>query len=80
MTAKTIGRIALAQEAAAIEAAGGEWKVQHVMAVLDCARSTVYDTPWLRRIAKRVGKRSLRFVPAEVRARGPITPLKRTGS
>ena len=82
MTDKTIDRIALAQQASTIEAAGGDWTIYHVMAILDCARSTVYETPWLRRCAKRVGKRGLRFDPKKVRAGDvkPAYPLRRTGS
>lgn len=66
-----LDRLAILNDAAAIEAAGGEWRVEHVSAVLDCARSTVYNTPWLLRIARRVGKRGLRFRPADVRAGVP---------
>ncbi len=68
----TIDRAALLKEAMELEQGGGEWKFLHVMAVLNCARSTVYDTAWLMAIAKRVGKRGLRWNPAEVRNRGPI--------
>lgn len=60
-------RTRLAAEAAALEAAGADWRIDHVAAVLGCARSTAYDTPWLKRIARKVGKRGVRFIPAEVR-------------
>jgi hypothetical protein len=73
MAEDTIDRVALLKEAAEIEAAGGEWKMRHVAAVVDCARSTVYNTPWLLAIARRVGKRGLRWLPAEVRARKRLT-------
>jgi hypothetical protein len=78
MTERTIDRVELLAEALEIEKAGGQWKVPHVMAVLDCARSTIYNTPWLLRTCKRIGKRGRRWVPADVR-RGP-TVLKQTGS
>jgi len=65
----TAARVSLLNEASAIEAAGGEWRSWHVAAVLDCAKSTIYNTPWLLAIARRVGKRGLRWSPAEVRAR-----------
>lgn len=68
------------REAGQIEADGGRWKIQHVAAVLNCAVSTVYNTPWLLRICKRVGKRGRRWVPAEVRAGQPSTHSNRTGS
>jgi hypothetical protein len=37
----------LLEEAKAIEAAGGDWAVRHVCAVLGCHRATLYRTPWL---------------------------------
>jgi hypothetical protein len=81
---KTIDRIKLIEQATAIEAAGGDWNVRHVMAVLDCARSTVYETPFLVKIRRRVGRRSVRWNPKEVRAYQVIAsgrdPLRATGS
>lgn len=84
MADATIDRAAIAEEAARLEAAGADWKVKHVTAVLGCARSTVYDTPWLMRISRRVGKNGRRWNPKEVRnaqaiASGHVT-LSRTGS
>ena len=83
----TIDRAAVAEEAARLEAAGADWKTQHVMAVLGMARSTVYNTPWLMRISRRVGKRGRRWTPREVRnaqaiASGHVTvgTFKRTGT
>jgi hypothetical protein len=76
-------------EALALEAKGLEWRLWHVAAFLDVARSTVYATPWLMAIAKRAGTRGLRWNPADVRNRGALpvaqksrTPkrLSRTGS
>jgi predicted DNA-binding transcriptional regulator AlpA len=63
----TIDRVAIARDATEIEAAGGEWTVRHVMAILGIARSTVYDTAWLIARARRIGKRGLRWNPADVR-------------
>ncbi len=60
-------RIAIAEEAQRLEAAGADWRAHHVAAVLDCAISTIYVTPWLMRISRRVGKRGRRWTPAEVR-------------
>lgn len=57
----------LAEEATKLEAAGADWRVEHVAAVIGCARSTAYDTPWLMRIARRVGRRGVRWNPKEVR-------------
>lgn len=56
------------REALAIESAGGDWKMKHVQAVLNCARSTVYQTPYLTKLRKRVGKRGVRWTPREVRS------------
>jgi hypothetical protein len=67
-------RMETLREASAIELSGGEWKLRHVVAVLERARSTVYNTPWLLQIAKRVGKRGLRRVPAEVRNHAASAP------
>lgn len=83
--AMSINTDAIRAEARKLERDGGEWKLRHVMAVLGCAKSTVYNTPWLLRIAKPVGKRGLRWDPAEVRNRGPLSTdanraRRRTGS
>lgn len=67
MTKRTIDRIAIAAEATALEAAGADWNAKHLAAVLGCAVSTIYDTPWLRRIKRRTGVRGARWVPREVR-------------
>ncbi len=61
-------RTQLAEEAARLEAAGADWNVKHVAAVLGCSRSTIYDTYWLIKIAHRVGRTQLRWNPRELRA------------
>lgn len=61
-------RTRLAEEAAKLETAGADWSVKHVVAVLGCARSTVYDTYWLMKVSRRVGRGSLRWNPRELRA------------
>lgn len=61
-------RTRLAEEAARLEAAGADWSVKHVAAVLGCARSTIYDTFWLMKISRRVGRTRLRWNPRELRA------------
>jgi hypothetical protein len=60
-------RTSIAEEAKKLEAAGADWHAKHVAAVLGCAVKTVYDTPWLKRVARKVGRRGVRFTPAEVR-------------
>jgi hypothetical protein len=61
-------RLQLLEDAHRREHAGGSWRVQHVMAVLDMSRATVYRTPWLRRIKKRRGARGVSWIPKDVRA------------
>lgn len=81
MTMPSVAQQILAQtldEALALEARGLEWRVWHVAAFLDIGRSTVYQTPWLMAIAKQSGRRGLRWVPAEVRNRGPIAAPRPT--
>lgn len=53
-------RVQLLEEAGALERAGGTWRIRHVMAVLDVARSSVYRSRWLmqRRIKRGQGKRA----------------------
>lgn len=84
MSDDTIDRVALLEGAMAIEAAGGDWTVSELAAVLGCSRRTVYETPWLMRISRRVGKRGRRWNPKEVRTAQAIASgrdvLKRTGS
>ncbi len=80
----TIDRAAIAEDAARLESAGADWEASHVGAVLGMARSTIYNTPWLMRISRRVGKRGRRWNPREVRnaqaiASGHVA-LKRTGT
>lgn len=81
-----IDRATIAAEAARLEAAGADWKIKHVMAVLGVARSTAYDTPWLMRISRRVGKNGRRWTPSEVRtaqllaSSGDQKTFQRTGS
>lgn len=60
-------RLTVLTEATAIERAGGDWEAKHLVAVLGCAERTVYNTPWLRRIRRRIGTRGWRWNPAEVR-------------
>lgn len=45
---RTIERVAVLREATAIEQAGGDWRIRHVCAVLDCHRSSLYRDPWLK--------------------------------
>jgi hypothetical protein len=72
-----VDRSWILDEALALETKGLEWRLWHVAAFLDVARSTVYATPWLMAIAKRAGARGLRWNPAEVRNRGALpTALK----
>lgn len=61
-------RTKLAEEATRLEAVGADWNAQHVGAVLGCSRSTIYDTFWLMKISRRIGRTRLRWNPAEVRA------------
>ncbi len=83
-------RLKILEEATALEAAGGDWNMRHVAAVLNCSRPTIYNTYWLMRISRRVGKRGRRWTPREVRAAqaiassttiggAPKTKLRRTG-
>jgi hypothetical protein len=63
-------RIALLEEARALEQAGGTWRVRHVMAVLDCSRASVYRCTWImKRRIKRGEKRKshIGFHPSDVR-------------
>jgi predicted DNA-binding transcriptional regulator AlpA len=70
-------RLAIAEEAAALEAAGADWNTHHVIAVLGMSRATIYNTPWLMRVARRIGKRSLRWSPRQVRAAQAEAPNRR---
>jgi len=66
MTKATIDRIALIQEATAIEKAGGEWKIRHVLAVLDCHKATLYRNRWLMaRAIRQPG--GVVFKPSDIR-------------
>lgn len=70
----------LLADAIAREAIGGRWRVQHLMAVLDLSRASVYRTPWLMRLKKRRGARGVQWIPAEVRAaqeRASAAPIRR---
>lgn len=60
-------RIALAEEATRLEAAGADWESKHVAAVLGCGRSTIYDTRWLMQCSRRVGVKR-HWIPRELRA------------
>jgi predicted DNA-binding transcriptional regulator AlpA len=70
-------RLQVAAEATRLEAAGADWEAKHVAAVLGCARATVYDTYWLKRISRRVGGRGRRWTPSEVRAAQAIESTRR---
>jgi hypothetical protein len=73
----TDDRVQILSEATAIENAGGQWEAHHVGALLGIARKTVYDTAWLRRIAKPGANGNLRWVPAEVRRQQDIESKRR---
>lgn len=60
-------RLTVLEEAAKLEQLGGDWEAKHLVAVLGCAERSVYNTPWLRRIRRRVGTRGWRWTPREVR-------------
>jgi hypothetical protein len=47
VTQATIERIGVLKEAIAIEKAGGDWSLKHVLAVLGCSKSTLYRNKWL---------------------------------
>ena len=64
-------KAAVLEEAERLERMGAQWKVQHVAAVLNCAVSTVYNTPWVLKLCHRVGKRGRRWIPAQIRAGRP---------
>lgn len=68
----TVDRVEILKDAAAIEAAGGQWNAHHVAALLGIARKTVYDIAWLRRIAKPSGNGRHSWIPAEVRRQQEI--------
>lgn len=61
-------RIAIAEEAGRLEAAGLDWEAKHVAALLGCSRSAVYDTGWLRACSHLIGHGKRRWTPAEFRA------------
>ena len=66
MTNATLSRVALVEEAVALERAGGEWKVRHVLAILGCHKATLYRDRWLMaRAIRQPG--GLAFRPADVR-------------
>lgn len=66
MTEQTIDRVALVEEATALERAGGDWKVRHVLAVLGCHKASLYRNRWLMaRAIRQPG--GLAFRPADVR-------------
>lgn len=60
-------RLEVLEDAIARERVGGSWRVQHVMAVVDVSKASVYRTPWLMRIRKRRGTRGVSWVPKDVR-------------
>lgn len=74
----TATRLALLREATDIENAGGQWESQHVAAVIGMARKSVYDTPWLRKIAKPAGNGRMRWIPAEVRQQQQVEAARRS--
>lgn len=71
MTKATIDRVAILEEAQAIEKAGGDWDVVQAATVLGVARSTLYTIPFImRRAVYPLGKgkgRPVRIPPAVVR-------------
>jgi hypothetical protein len=73
----TDARLELLKDATAIEAAGGQWTALHVGAILGLARKTVYDTAWLRRIAKPAGNGTWRWDPAQVRRQQDVEAKRR---
>jgi hypothetical protein len=42
MTPATLSRISVLEDALAIEQAGGDWSLRHLLAVLGCSRATLY--------------------------------------
>jgi hypothetical protein len=74
----TLTRLELLAEATAIEAAGGQWNALHVGAVLGMARKTVYDTPWLRKIALPRGNGRHSWDPATVRKQQQAEAARRS--
>lgn len=76
MTTST--RLELLKDAAALEAAGGQWSALHVAAVLGMARKTVYDTPWLRKIALPLGNGRHSWDPATVRKQQQVEAARRS--
>jgi hypothetical protein len=66
MTRATIARVDLIREATALEKAGGEWKLRHVLAVLDCHKATLYRNRWLMaRAIRQPG--GVAFKPTDIR-------------
>jgi hypothetical protein len=66
VTRATIDRLAILEEALALEAKGGDWAVRHILAVLDCHRSTLYRNRWLMsRAIRQPG--GIAFHPSDVR-------------
>jgi hypothetical protein len=74
----TPARLELLAEATAIEQAGGQWNALHVAAVLGMARKTVYDTPWLRKIALPLGNGRHSWDPATVRKQQQVEASRRS--
>ncbi|HWH50199.1 MAG TPA: hypothetical protein VN651_01550 [Gemmatimonadaceae bacterium] len=60
-------RVRIATEATALEAAGADWSLRHVVAVFGCATSTIYSTPWMMSASRIVGKSGRRWNPKELR-------------
>ncbi|MDB4915654.1 MAG: hypothetical protein JWM95_3298 [Gemmatimonadetes bacterium] len=61
-------RVRLLLEFARLEAVDGICRVEHAMAVLDCARSTLYANRKLMAKRKKRGGRGIGFRCADVRA------------
>lgn len=40
-------RIELIEEATALEKAGGEWRLRHLLAIFGCHKSSLYRNKWL---------------------------------
>ena len=68
MTERTIDRVALVEEATALEKAGGDWKLRHVLAVLGCHKATLYRPAYRWLMARAIRQPGgLTFRPADIR-------------
>ena len=68
MTDATISRVDLVTEAIALERAGGDWKVRHVLAILGCHKSTLYSPKYRWIMARAIRQPGgLAFRPSDIR-------------